>query len=354
MKVLALREQFSHMGRHSGYDLLFSELEKKPSISLQSTYFRAREKYWPPKRAIYRYIKKKYVKGTPYYASVQNVAAEIRAIRQAKNSDLLHVGYLENNYGLLRNERVRRYLGNTKIIATAHQPASWWRLNGGAEMVGALDALIVLTPVEKAYFEQFLPGKVFCIPHGVDSQFFQPSEHKPKEFRCVFSGQWLRDIPNLIKVIEMVIQRKPSIGFDLIYPNQNRLNNYELYRLAKYSQVAWHSNLSDEALCRVYQNARALLLPMLDCTANNALLEGMSCGLPVVSSDLDAVRFYTHPEATFLFKTGEEQQMADRIIELSEQDANTYETLLRNHVISHFSWNTIADEVIKLYETICA
>src|SRR5690606_35633306 len=181
MKILALREQFSHMGRHSGYDLLFSELEKKPAVTLTSTYFRADEKYWSPKRAIYRRIKKKYAKGTPYYASVQNVAAEIRAIRQAKSCDLLHIGYLERNYGLLRNKRVRRFLGDTKIIATAHQPASWWRLNGGADMVSALDALIVLTPVEKAYFEQFLPGKVFCIPHGVDSQFFKPAEQKPKE-----------------------------------------------------------------------------------------------------------------------------------------------------------------------------
>lgn len=353
MKVLALRERFPHMGNRSGYDLLFHELEKNSTVTLDSVHFHPAEKLRFPLRGICRHLKKKYVSATPYYASVQNVAAELRTIRKAPAFDLLHIAYLENSYGLLKNDVVRNYLRNTKIVATAHQPASWWRLNARPRLVDKLDALIVLSPVEQEYFEPFLPGRVFCVRHGVDTNFFQPLSGSKTEFRCVFAGQWLRDVSTLIEVIEKIIHIKPSIQFDIIYPGTNRLQNFELYRLAKYKQVVWHQDLSNEELCRVYQHASVLLLPLLDCTANNALLEGMSCGLPVVSSDIPAVHHYTHPTYTFLYKRGEEDKMAARVISLSDSDNDQYGSKARQFVLENFRWVDIAEQTLDIYRKVC-
>lgn len=353
MKVLALRERFPHMGNRSGYDLLFQELEKDSGVTLESVRFRPEEKFRFPQREIYRHIKKKYVSATPYYSSVQNIAAELRAIRKAPAFDVLHVGYLENNYGLLRRDSVRKYLGNTKIVATAHQPASWWRLNARPELVDRLDALIVLSPVEQEYFETFLPGKVFCIRHGVDTDFFQPQTGPKPEFRCVFAGQWLRDVPALIEVIEKIIHSKLGIQFDIVFPWKNRLQNFELYRLAKYKQVVWHQDLSDEELCQVYQRASVLLLPLLDCTANNALLEGMSCGLPVVSSDLPAVHHYTDPAYAFLYRRDELDEMVDRVVSLSYVNNAQYTSQARRFVLANCRWADIAQQTLAIYRNVC-
>ena len=53
--------------------------------------------------------------------------------------------------------------------------------------------------------------------------------------------------------------------------------------------VEHHRGVSDEQLVRLYQQAHLLLLPLLETTANNALLEGIACGLPVVSTALPSV-----------------------------------------------------------------
>jgi glycosyltransferase involved in cell wall biosynthesis len=45
-------------------------------------------------------------------------------------------------------------------------------------------------------------------------------------------------------------------------------------------------------LADLYRTADVLLLPLIDSTANNALLEGIASGLPVVATDLPAVRTY--------------------------------------------------------------
>ena len=42
----------------------------------------------------------------------------------------------------------------------------------------------------------------------------------------------------------------------------------------------------------LYRGADILFLPLLQSTANNALLEGLASGLAVVATDLEAVRAY--------------------------------------------------------------
>jgi glycosyltransferase involved in cell wall biosynthesis len=52
------------------------------------------------------------------------------------------------------------------------------------------------------------------------------------------------------------------------------------------------SNMSEVELIRLYQSSDALFLPLIHSTANNAILEALACGLPVVSTRIGGVPDY--------------------------------------------------------------
>ena len=172
LKMLWLRERFRWMGKHSGYDQVFEAINKLnfcAYYSVCSDYSKPlpRKMDW-----LLGYIQKR-VPGSKFY-SKHSVLSEIKSIFQCLNRrcNLMHVAFIGNNLGILG--KYGRFLPS-KIIGTVHQPSSWWNTSGSnPRIVEQLDALIVLSKREIAYFTKYLPGRVFFIPHGIDTDFFHP------------------------------------------------------------------------------------------------------------------------------------------------------------------------------------
>lgn len=78
--------------------------------------------------------------------------------------------------------------------------------------------------------------------------------------------------------------------------------------------------LTDEALRAAYRDADALLLPLHDATANNAILEAMACGRPVVATDVGGVADMTDSAAR-LAPPGDARSMADAVLALAADPA---------------------------------
>ena len=95
----------------------------------------------------------------------------------------------------------------------------------------------------------------------------------------------------LQRVINKLSQTNKEIQFDLLVPEHAR-NAPGLLELQKHPAVTWHQNLTDEALCKLYQNSYLLLLPMNNSGANTAVVEALACGLPIVTTDVGGIRDY--------------------------------------------------------------
>ena len=78
--------------------------------------------------------------------------------------------------------------------------------------------------------------------------------------------------------------------------------------------------MTDEALREAYRDADALLLPLQDATANNAILEAMACGRPVVSTDVGGVAEMTR-DAARLAPPGDARALADAVLALAADPA---------------------------------
>jgi glycosyltransferase involved in cell wall biosynthesis len=110
------------------------------------------------------------------------------------------------------------------------------------------------------------------------------------------------------------------------------------------------SGISDEELRNEYQRATLLLLPITDCTANNAILEGLACGLPVVTTQVGGIRGYVDDSCAFLCGPGKLSEIVDSVLALFSDR----ELLLRMSESARvksleYSWPVIAETTNQIY-----
>lgn len=386
MKVLALRKLFGHMGGHSGYDLLFNHLEKE--VQLESVWesdknlskrlnkldtsvfqgvldFKVR-KYKGIKGIVEKWLYSKrqqlvlnFKSHVPLATGFYNNScfqAEWEFVEKLikGNFDLAYLGYVENNMGLLGNPEIRKKI-TCPLIGTVHQPMSWWKQKGDFKLLQTLDEIIVLAESEKMLWEKIYPGKVTCIPHGVDADFYKPSKLKNNTTPAVlFVGIWLRDIEVLARVAKIVSQKRDDIIFKLVVPVSQK-KDYTFYKwlfeLAKLENVEWCSGLSDQALLELYQESTLTFLPMMDCTANNAILESIACGKPIVSTKLKGLETYLTSECAELYDCLEIDAMANAVISIIDDENKRLNMEVASRKQAEvLSWGNITPQLLERFQ----
>jgi glycosyltransferase involved in cell wall biosynthesis len=151
----------------------------------------------------------------------------------------------------------------------------------------------VLYERDISFFEKYVgPGRVKFIHHGADTEFFslEPSKLRTPP-RILYGGVYLRNEPMLVRVVKRLSQTIPELRFDFLVPQHHR-NSASLAPLLEYPTVTWHNGLNDEELRTLYQQAYVMLLPMNDSGANTAIVEALSSGLPIVTTDVGGIQNY--------------------------------------------------------------
>jgi len=215
----------------------------------------------------------------------------------------------------------RRLNPQARITATSHHgQAAFENVVSNRQHMATLDAVIAVGINQVPYFEGLVgPGRVHYVPHGIHTDFFRPPPSRPfrrgGEKRCLFVGQWLRDFACLREVIHRVTTRHRHVVFHVITtPNG-------LQELGPVPGAHVQTGVSDEALRAAYQAADMLVLPLLDATANCAILEAMACGLPIVTTDVGGVRGYVDAQCALLAAPGNAEEMAANVSSLLADDA---------------------------------
>lgn len=345
MRVNVIYNRMPHHGSYAGYDQVARYLAAKVPVEKIQPYMPRfipdRTRQWLVRQS-----------GMEWYEdwSLDLETATARQMLGAGKGEVFHIFYGEDNYrylGLL--PRLGRSRG-CKLVCTYHQPPQiLQKVAPHNTILRNLDALIAVASNQVDYFRSFVDaGAVHVVPHGIDTDFFQPPDQKESTGReCLFVGQWLRDFDMLRDVIRSVERTGAGLTFTIVTTDEN-FNKFDGLR-----NTVVVSRLTDEQLLTTYQRADLLVLPMKDCTANNSVLEGMACGLPVVTTDVGGVKDYVTPACASLVASGDVEAMRDAILLLTSDEQLRARMGHEGRARAlRFAWWRVADELLEVYSAL--
>jgi glycosyltransferase involved in cell wall biosynthesis len=269
-----------------------------------------------------------------------------------KRPDIVHILYGDDQLDTLL--RWRRLLP-CPLVATFHLPANRDSVKARFEqhhkhILGGIDAAIVVARNQLPDFQRWLgPERVVYIPHGIDTQRFCPEKGELNRdvIRLVSVGEHMRDLEALHRIMDECRNLKLPVEFNVVISEKC----YPFF--SGCSNVRFHTDITENQLINLYRKADALLLPILDATANNAVLESMACGTPVISTAIGGIPDYVDETAGWLFPKGE----VDGIVGLIKAGCDNREVFLSRRAGARaksfeFDWQQIKKQMLLLYEAV--
>jgi glycosyltransferase involved in cell wall biosynthesis len=281
-----------------------------------------------------------------YYRSSWALESEGLRLSRQRAFNLVHYLWGERDLGFPRS-----WPEKTKKIATFHLPNS---LHGSVirrpQYLQALDAIVLMSESQMPFFlNAGVPRhRLKVILHGVDTNYFRPKGYANRDqqiIRVLSVGNYLRDFKLLSEICRAAVGS--NIQFRIV---GSKFNSHWFERLPN---VTYESGLLDADLLAAYHAADLFLMIVEDSTANNAIMEAMSCGLPIVSQRIGGIPEYVTQGSGFCLDSNEPDAYVDEILNLGSNEA----TLIRFGAAARtraeqLSWTQVAEMTRALYSDV--
>lgn len=190
------------------------------------------------------------------------------------------------------------------------------------------------------------PSTITVVRHGVDARCFFPDSSVvwPEQgpLRGVLVGKTERDHEFMAEVLRKLPPGVLELSVCTACEGQ------QVYRGVPNAKVL--PFLDDDALVRLYQQAELMVMPMFDSTFNNAFLEAMACGTPVMTNNMGGVPEYLESARSFIMDGRNTDDWVDRLVTIARnrQSLHAMRGAVRTWA-ERFDWTAVAPEWAALH-----
>jgi glycosyltransferase involved in cell wall biosynthesis len=286
------------------------------------------------------------------WTTEKDLLEELRLIKQVKQflakGERVVVHFMDGEVGFNFFGKYLAFFGRDRerlrLTSTYHQPPSWLqKVLPQKQRTVKLDLLLTVGTSQFSYFDDLPQSKLLFVPHGTDTNFFQPGEFRgvADKLYCITVGQWLRDFDTLEKVIRMA---PANMVFRIVAVKES------LDRFRDLPNVELYSGIDDESLRRLYQESHIGLMPLQDSTANNGLLEMMASGMPIVITRVGSVEDYITDDCCVMLPDNRPEDLIRilQALELAPEKRKQLGMAARQRGLE-FSWSKTADRMAEVY-----
>jgi glycosyltransferase involved in cell wall biosynthesis len=347
MKVVYLTKRWSHHTLSGGYDRLARETNAVVVTRDERSglLHRIRRRLWYLRSRRHRYL-------LDYWYEDLLAEQRLLADAQVKKPDVVHVLYGDEQLDFLLG--ARRLLP-CPLVASFHLPSR--QVANRFEryqrhLLTRLDAAVVVSRCQLPDFQRWLgPDKVVYVPHGIDTRRFCPGDRTERRdlIRLVMVGDNMRDWKVWRRIIDQCETQRLPVQIDVVI----KRCRWQLFAGCK--NIRLHANLSEDELIRLYQQADALLVPVVDATANNSVLESLACGTPAISNSVGGIPDYVDHTCGWLFQKGDVAGPVKLVKEICKNPDLAWSRRESAHRQAlRFGWECIIERLTRVYEALVA
>jgi mannosyltransferase len=260
-------------------------------------------------------------------------------------------------------------LNKIKIVLTVHDMVFWDHKNCFVKNISYWDkvwsiyhSLLIANQIvtvseatKKSIVDKFpwAEQKITVIYHGLPQSFYDLKIYHKKEKYFLFIGgrNPYKNYDLLLEAFVPFSKKYPDWQLHVVGENahcwKEETEKYE--RLGLKSRILDHGLISQERLIKLLQKASATVIPSLNEGFNFPLLEAMSAGCPVISSDIPVSREIGLHYPTFFLNNTSDLIKALEYHACCELDL---EDLLKSQAHARtFRWQNSMEKLFKVYES---
>ena len=342
MKIYAIRTFYPHWSIHSGYNRLLEYYSQQ--VEWVEKAVAMGDSRGSEINVFRRFIMRLLAKHVPKSYDFNDLVAEMRLFLYWLVCKVDVVHYMDGEHGIgffPDMADMVPFKNKPLIVATYHQPVDILSKLVNRRILNSIDLIIVLCESQRKYLSTLVPvEKVHIIYHGVDNEYFHgvtKTYSSGMPIKCLSVGSWLRDYETILKTAELV--KGHNIEFHIV--NQAMSGDVD-------SNIYLYKDLTDAELLRLYQESDILFLPFKDATANNVVIEGMACGLAVMSNNIDSIKEYLGDNAQLVLDN-QPELFANKLLDISSKpEILEFLSLKSIERAEELSWKNIANECEQL------